>query len=331
MRATPPRTAATLAALALVLTPVLAGCGGSSTSASRASSAPATAPNAPMPNGSSSGSTGGGATSSAGTPATAGGPSSSRRGPSGPGTVLGAKVTPVAADVIRTGSIHLRVADGAAVTRGFDAARSLAGGDGGFVASSNLTSGRRPTAMVTLRIPSSSTAAATDSLERLGTVTSAVFGGTDVTGQVVDLTVEIANLRSEEGAVRKLLGQAPTVKDILTIQQELFSLQGQIQTLVAQQGSLDNQVTYATLTVTLTTSAVPVHHRAPRPAAPASTLSRFWHLASSHTVAVARSVVLAVGWSAPAVVVAVAAGGVWLGLRRRRHHGGGHEPTPSGP
>jgi hypothetical protein len=137
-----------------------------------------------------------------------------------------------------------------------------------------------------------------------------------VTGQVDDLSVEITNLTSEEGAVRHLLADAGSVKDILTVQQQLLSLQDEIQQLTMQSNLLHNQVQYATVVVSLTTTAaapapVPHHHTA--------TVARFWNLARSHTVDVVRGVFLAVGWSAPGLALLVVVGAALLVLRRRRH------------
>jgi hypothetical protein len=168
---------------------------------------------------------------------------------------------------------------------------------------------------VTLRVPDGAVAGTLAALGRYGTVTSTSLHGRDVTGQVVDLAAEITNLTSEEQAVRALLAKAGSVRNILSIQQSLFSLQGQIQELTAQHNSLDSQVQYATVVVALATAAPP--GRVPsRP----STVARFWHLASGHTVAAVRGVFLGIGWAAPLLLLAAVLGGGWWGFRRRQTH-----------
>ena len=273
---------------------------------------------APAGSGIASSGTAGGAATAGGTAAQAAGGPALGRSPDR----LGARVIPAQPDVIETATIALRVADDRHLHRALDAARVLAQRDGGYVASSVLHDGRGPSASVTLRIPDADESAAVQTIEATGTVSSSSFTGQDVTGQVVDLATEIANLRSEEAAVRKLLGQAASVADILTIQQQLFALQGQIQELTAQQSSVANQVRYATISVDLSAPGpVTTVHRSVHP----STLTRFWRLASSHTTGAVRAVFLGIGWSAPLLIAGLVAGAGFAVLRRRRHALRSHE------
>lgn len=173
------------------------------------------------------------------------------------------------------------------------------------------------------------------SLTGLGSVTSEEVHGTDVTGQVVDLGAQIENLQSEEQAVRLILSKAQAIGDILTIQNQLFSLQGQIQQLTGQRDGLDVQVAYASLSVELTEAgtapvAPPTPHR--------SAVARAWSLAGRHIVDVARGFVLAVGWLSPVLIIGALAG-VPLLLRWRKRQPShreridppqGAEPAPTG-
>lgn len=217
-----------------------------------------------------------------------------------------------APDVIETGTLDVRVHSLAQVRQDTTAVTALAGAEGGYVQSSRVVTGHHATATMTVRVPDAALAHTVATISALGTVTTRSEAGRDVTGQVVDLAAEQTNLESEETAVRGILSRATKVSDILDIQQELFSLQGQIQELAAQRKSLANQVTYASLAVTLSAAA---------PAAPAraGTLSRVGSLAADHTVDALRAIALAIGWAAPAIVVAgLAVIGFALVRRRRR-------------
>jgi Domain of unknown function (DUF4349) len=301
--------------LLLVAVVGISACGASSSSASSGAGSEAQRAAAPASHKATSAQ---GSTASTGSNGGAGGTAGSA-GSSSSGK-LGTTVAASSPDIVRTGSVDLVAANSADLRRAYAGVATLATDDGGFVASSALTTGKRPTAQVGVRVVEGQFASA------MAAITSGQYGkadntrqsGQDVTGQVVDLKVEITNLTSEAQAVRQLLARAGSVRNILTIQQQLFSLQGEIQELQAQSNSLGNQVEYATITVHLATVA-------PAPVTPAvhhtSTLARFWHLASSHSVAAVRNIVLAVGWAAPLLVALAVVAGGWLLWRRRRHQG----------
>jgi hypothetical protein len=232
-------------------------------------------------------------------------------------------VAPATADIVEDGTLDVTYRTAAELRGSYSAISGLAAASGGFVSASTLTNARRPTASLTVRVPDDEVRVLIARIGTMGHVTSQTLSGHDETGEVVDLSVEITNLTSEEAAVRKLLGDTGSVRDILTVQQQLFQLQDEIQQLQAQSNSLADQIQYATVTVQLSTVAPPpVHHHRRRHHA-ASTISRFWHLASSHSVGVVRSVFLAIGWAAPAILAFAVLGGAWLVLRRR------HTPTPA--
>jgi hypothetical protein len=321
------RTRIVTAGLVIAAMGALSACGAASSSG--ASSAPADSHAAAGTPGRGAASTSGtsaasgasgtyGAKSSAGGAGSAAGKGTASGQPSPAADGLGASVGAAQAKIIKSGRIDLYVSTGADLRAAFARLTALGVGDGGFVASSSMQTGRHPSATITLRVPVATAprAMSTIGAGHFGRVTAMSLTGRDVTGEVVEVGVEITNLTSEEKAVRVLLGKAGSVRNILTIQQELFQLQGEVQELTAQSNSLDNRVEYATVTVDLTTT------KAPAPVVTAarhrSTAARFWRLASSHCVDAVRGVVLAIGWSAPLLIgLGVVAIG-WLAWRRRR-------------
>jgi hypothetical protein len=242
----------------------------------------------------------------------------------GSGAALGAAVAPATADIVESGRLDVQVRTPAALRAAYAAIGTLAGAEGGFVSSSTLTNAKRPTASMTLRIPDRTVGTVTVGIRGLGRVTSETMSGQDVSGQVVDLAVEITNLTSEESAVRHLLSDAGSVRNILTVQQQLFALQDEIQQLTAQSNSLDDRIRYATVAVALTTVApvaAPIRHHT-------TTIARFRHLAGAHTVALVRGLFLAIGWSAPGIGLLVLLGGAIAALRHRRR---GPQAVATGP
>jgi hypothetical protein len=242
----------------------------------------------------------------------------------GSAPALGAAVTPASADIVESGRLDVQVHTAAALRSAYAAIGTLAASEGGFVSSSTLTNTARPSASMTLRIPDATVRAVTVGIRGLGRVTSETMSGQDVSGQVVDLAVEITNLTSEESAVRHLLGDAGSVRDILTVQQQLFALQDEIQQLTAQSNSLHDRIRYATVAVALSTVATatgPTRHHT-------TTIARFGHLARAHTVALVRGVFLAIGWSAPGIGLLVLVGGTLAAVRHRRRR---LRPVAAGP
>lgn len=150
--------------------------------------------------------------------------------------------------VIRTGSLQLEVADvRAAITSG----RSTILGLGGYIgASQQYSDGDDIVATITYRIPADRWEEALDALRTLGNDVGEQTDSADVTGQIVDLDARIRNLRASETALVKHLTDAGKVSDVLEIEARLSDVRGQIEQLSAQKANLDDQVAYATLTVT---------------------------------------------------------------------------------
>ena len=150
--------------------------------------------------------------------------------------------------IIRTGSVQLEVTD---VTAAVSAARSAIQGMGGYIgASQQYSDGENVVATISYRVPSDRWEDALDALRALGTEVGEQTDSADVTGQIVDLDARIRNLRASETALVKHLSDASRVADVLEIESRLSEVRGQIEQLSAQKASLDDQVAYATLTVT---------------------------------------------------------------------------------
>ena len=62
---------------------------------------------------------------------------------------------------------------------------------------------------------------------------------TPVGGQIVDLQARIANLKASEKAIQAIMDKATTIADVLTVQQRLAEVQGQIEELSGQTSGPD--------------------------------------------------------------------------------------------
>lgn len=233
--------------------------------------------------------------------------------------------------VVRTGSLTLAVRK-ASVDAVFNDVSATAVALGGFVQSS--TSGTlggvptptgAPSASLTVRVPTARFAVLEHRVSALGRVRSVAVNGTDVTGESINLEARIANLKSEEAALRRLMGRAGSIAAILRVQNELFSVEGQIESLAAEEGSLLNRATYGTLFVAIVPlSAAVVPHKKGEDA-----VVRAVRLAVHNCLAVLRAIALGLGWAFPAFLVAGAlALALWL---RRRLLGRRPHSVPGAP
>jgi hypothetical protein len=153
-----------------------------------------------------------------------------------------------ASKIIRTGALQLEVVD---VTASLNAARGSIVGMGGYIgASQQQRDGDNVLATITYRIPSERWEEALDALRKLGKEVGEQTDSADVAGQLVDLGARIRNLKASETALVKHLAEAARVSDVLEIESRLSDVRGQIEQLSAQKAGLDDQVAYATLTVT---------------------------------------------------------------------------------
>ena len=199
------------------------------------------------------------------------------------------------AKVVATGSVDLTVGDGklqAAVTT----LTALATSAGGFVSSSQvqvggpgpapepLTSTATPSSVsgsagsgssgtVVLRVPEPAFGSTVAQVQKVGHASSVTTSATDVTGQYVDLQARITALEQSRQQYLTIMSQATAIGDILAVQSQLDTVQSEIEQLQGQLDVLDNQTTYATLTVTLTEAG----RRPPPPVHPQSGLTRALH------------------------------------------------------
>ena len=164
------------------------------------------------------------------------------------------------AKIIRTGTMSLEVSD---LAPALTAARDGIVGLGGYIgASTTSNDGDKPSAEITYRIPADKWESALDLLRGLGGLTTKVVAehteAVEVTGQVVDLEANIANLRASETALQGIAAKATKISDVLEVQAQLTTTRGQIETLTAQLKDLNDRAAYASMTVDFNVPVVAV-------------------------------------------------------------------------
>jgi hypothetical protein len=209
--------------------------------------------------GGGSGSTEGGGNGPGSDPAAGSGSGS---GTEGGGQVANAAGTVPTLLIVRTGEMTIRVPDLGAALRDGDAAVIRAGG---YISGSNRSSDAADdSAQVTYRIPSAAWGATLDALRGLAsTVVAEQVKTEEVSGQVVDLTARIANLRATEAALQAIMAKAAKISDVLDVQTQLTATRGEIEKLVAEKVHLQDRASYGSLAVTYRLPVVPSPTRTP--------------------------------------------------------------------
>ena len=157
--------------------------------------------------------------------------------------------------VISRGYLSLVVDE---VEKSVDDIRSLVESRNGFLdnASINEYGNDQKRGNVTLRVPSEHFDSTFESLKNISiNVLEESISSDDVTQQVVDLDARLKNLYSVEEQYTEVLDSADTVEDILKVRQVLDRTREEIERLTAQKLYLSQQVSFATITVSLVSEA----------------------------------------------------------------------------
>jgi hypothetical protein len=224
------------AGLLVIAGAVLAGCTNTSSGSAASGGAPEAAPAAA---GSASAAAGSGALSS-GTSGS-GGSSSARLAASGAQLIYTAQLT------VRASSVN------AAISR----AGSIVAARGGYVSSEQAEAGQggaaKASATVTFKIPSAAYSATLAALSGggLGAQVSLSQQTQDVTQQVADTASRVTSDEQAIDQLRALLKQAGSVSALLSVQNEINEQESALESMLAQQKALDQETSYATVTLTL--------------------------------------------------------------------------------
>ncbi|MDA4120935.1 MAG: DUF4349 domain-containing protein [Thaumarchaeota archaeon] len=129
---------------------------------------------------------------------------------------------------------------------------ALAYSVGGYVA---YQATYRDSAFVVIRVPSSQFRQVLGQVEALGTVQSLVSNSNDVRVQYTDLNATLASLKTEQGALLRLLNQSSTINSTLAIENQLQGVNQQINNIQSQILQTRTLIDFATINVTVTQGA----------------------------------------------------------------------------
>jgi Domain of unknown function (DUF4349) len=109
----------------------------------------------------------------------------------------------------------------------------------------------RHTASIQLRIPQNQLDATLEELAKLGTVENRQITAEDVGDRLIDFQARLNNLRKTEANLQKIMDRAGSVRDVLSVANELSNVRNSIEQIDAQLKNLQNQVAYSTITLNL--------------------------------------------------------------------------------
>ena len=214
--------------------------------------------------------------------------------------------------LIRTGQVTLEVTT---YGEAADQIAALARAHGGYVAGSqsDAPDGERRRGTLTLRIPADRFDAVFSGLKGLGKVLGDRVDVQDVTKAYFDLETRLRVKRDTEARLREILRtRTARLSDVLEAERELARVTEEIEGMEGTRRFYDEQVSFATVTVSLQEPRSVVRPGALEPLREA--LRDSVRLMSQSAAAVVYLVVFLLPWS----VVAAAAWLTWRARRRRR-------------
>jgi predicted small secreted protein len=225
--------------------------------------------------------------------------------------------------VITTTDVVIRAKDPVAAG---DSAAHIVEADGGRVDDRTQTSAtkhRTASAQLTLRVPQDQLTDTLDKLKALGHVQSLHESADDVTTKSVDLAAKITALQTSITRLLSLEAKAKNTDDLIALEDDISSRQGDLDSLTAQKRYLDDQVAMSTVNLSLVApAAVPA-------AAPANPAGAFGAgLAGFAAFFTALFVVLSYLLPWLVLAAAITFGTIFL-VRWRRKRKAGAVPTQS--
>ncbi|NNL96786.1 MAG: DUF4349 domain-containing protein [Acidimicrobiia bacterium] len=152
-------------------------------------------------------------------------------------------------DIIFTADLTVAVTDVAVA--GDEATREIAA-LGGFLFGQRTTGAPNPVSVLTFKVAPADFAGALDRLGSIGEVRAQNVSASDVTERIVDLESRILSSEASVARLRQLLAEADAVAVVVQVETELLQRETQLETLRGQLRTLEDQVSLATIVVTLT-------------------------------------------------------------------------------
>ena len=144
-----------------------------------------------------------------------------------------------------------------------------------------------------VEVPADRLDATLDRLATLGAVQNRAIEAEDLDATIVDQEARVTNLRREEDDLRKLMDRGGKVAEILTVQQHLSDVRGQIEELTAQHRHNLHRLATSTISIALTEDRP---NAAPAKPGPTARIDGAWHNGLNALTDTVISLLAAIAW-----------------------------------
>ncbi|MFC3349475.1 DUF4349 domain-containing protein [Streptomyces echinoruber] len=211
------------------------------------------------------------------------------------------------------------------VPKALRAARAAAEDAGGYVGNETTTrdeEGHERTELV-LRVPTERYDAVLTGLAGSGKLIERTAKAQDVTDQVVDVDSRIKSQRASVARVRALMDRATKIGDVVELEGELSRREADLESLLAQQASLKDRTSLATITLSLSETPGARSSGDDEPSF-ADALAGGWHA----FLTMLRWIALVLGAVLPFAALAALLAALWVRVVRPRLP---RRPAPAAP
>lgn len=115
---------------------------------------------------------------------------------------------------------------------------------------------RHQATLFEIRVPQDRFDSTIDALAEMGDLQDRSITTEDVSSQLVDLQARINNSQKSEKALQEIMSRSGEISDVLAVSRELSQVRQEIEQMKATQQSLKTQVSYSTISVSLTSAIV---------------------------------------------------------------------------
>jgi hypothetical protein len=152
--------------------------------------------------------------------------------------------------IIRHAALDVELAD---VEQGVSRLTAVVEAVGGFISSTDSQVDQKGTARATITayVPPAHFARVLGGLDGVGRVTRRSIGGQDVSEEFVDLEARLRNFERHEGQLLSFMGKAQKVQDLLSLENELARVRGEIERTAGRLRFLKARTDLATIQVAL--------------------------------------------------------------------------------
>ncbi|HWI55305.1 MAG TPA: DUF4349 domain-containing protein [Desulfobacteria bacterium] len=187
---------------------------------------------------------------------------------------------------------------------------------GGYIENSSENLDSAASASFVVRVPNSRFSDLIGAVEKLGKIKVKQVSGRDVTGELVDTESRLRNFQAQEQRLLSLMDKAEDLSDLVTLENELSRIRGEIETLQGRLKVLDDTVVYST--IRLEVSQV----NRPEVVPPAGTVGKAISNFKQSCIALINfmgNIITFTGWILPWALFVGATGGSVAYYRKTKH------------